>query len=128
MGTAKAPEQTLALGKNKISSLSGFEFPYRRNCLSLSRRDLPVISAFVAIRQTQPISPLQSEPAQHALSLHRDDSPGSLSGIITREAAKYPEFKLVMHAQVQQLIEENGAVVGVRYLGRDGGKKNFVLS
>jgi 2-polyprenyl-6-methoxyphenol hydroxylase-like FAD-dependent oxidoreductase len=39
---------------------------------------------------------------------------------ITREAAKYPEFKLVMHAQVQHLIEENGAVVGVRYLGDDG--------
>jgi len=39
---------------------------------------------------------------------------------ITREAAKYPEFKLVMHAQVQHLIEENGTVVGVRYLGADG--------
>jgi 2-polyprenyl-6-methoxyphenol hydroxylase-like FAD-dependent oxidoreductase len=38
---------------------------------------------------------------------------------ITREAAKYPEFKLVMHAQVLHLIEENGAVVGVRYLGAD---------
>ena len=39
---------------------------------------------------------------------------------ITREAAKYPEFKLVMHAQVQRLIEENGMVVGVVYLGDDG--------
>jgi len=39
---------------------------------------------------------------------------------ITREAAKYAEFKLVMHAQVQHLIEENGTVVGVRYLGADG--------
>jgi len=39
---------------------------------------------------------------------------------ITREAAKYPEFKLVMHAQVQNLIEEDGAAVGVRYLGGDG--------
>jgi len=39
---------------------------------------------------------------------------------ITEEAAKYPEFKLIMHAQVQHLIEENGAVVGVRYLGSDG--------
>jgi len=39
---------------------------------------------------------------------------------ITREATKYPEFKLVMHAQVQHLIEENGTVVGVRYLGADG--------
>lgn len=39
---------------------------------------------------------------------------------ITREAAKYPGFKLVMHAQVQHLLEENGGVVGVRYLGDDG--------
>jgi len=39
--------------------------------------------------------------------------------VITREAAKYPPFKLVMHAQVQHLIEENGKVVGVRYLGAD---------
>ena len=39
---------------------------------------------------------------------------------ITREAAKYPEFKLVMHAQVQHLLEEKGTVVGVRYLGEDG--------
>jgi len=39
---------------------------------------------------------------------------------ITREAAKYSQFKLVMHAQVQHLIEENGAVVGVRYLHSDG--------
>jgi len=41
---------------------------------------------------------------------------------ITREAAKYPEFRLLMHAQVQHLIEENGTVVGVRYLGADGGE------
>jgi 2-polyprenyl-6-methoxyphenol hydroxylase-like FAD-dependent oxidoreductase len=39
---------------------------------------------------------------------------------ITREAAKYPQFRLVMHGQVQHLIEENGTVVGVRYLGTDG--------
>jgi 2-polyprenyl-6-methoxyphenol hydroxylase-like FAD-dependent oxidoreductase len=39
---------------------------------------------------------------------------------ITREASKYSEFKLVMHAQVQHLIEENGAIAGVRYLGDDG--------
>ena len=39
---------------------------------------------------------------------------------ITREASKYPEFRLVMHAQVQHLVEENGAVVGVRYLSPDG--------
>ena len=40
--------------------------------------------------------------------------------LITREAAKYPQFKLVMHAQVQHLIQENGAFTGVRYLGADG--------
>lgn len=40
--------------------------------------------------------------------------------VITREAATYPAFKLVMHAQVQHLLQENGAVTGVRYLGADG--------
>jgi len=40
--------------------------------------------------------------------------------LITREAAKYPQFKLVMHAQVQHLVQENGAVTGVRYIGGDG--------
>jgi 2-polyprenyl-6-methoxyphenol hydroxylase-like FAD-dependent oxidoreductase len=44
---------------------------------------------------------------------------------ITREAAKYPEFKLVMHAQVQHLIEENGVVAGVRYLGGDGAEHDL---
>jgi len=39
---------------------------------------------------------------------------------ITREAAKYPSFKLVMHANVTQLLKENGAVRGVRYLAPDG--------
>jgi 2-polyprenyl-6-methoxyphenol hydroxylase-like FAD-dependent oxidoreductase len=39
---------------------------------------------------------------------------------ITCEATKYPQFKLVMHAQVQHLVEENGAVAGVRYLAPDG--------
>ena len=40
---------------------------------------------------------------------------------ITREAAKYAKFKLVMHASVQQIVEENGVVGGVGYLGSDGG-------
>ena len=40
--------------------------------------------------------------------------------LITREAAKYPEFRLLMHAQVQRLIEENGTIAGVRYLDADG--------
>jgi 2-polyprenyl-6-methoxyphenol hydroxylase-like FAD-dependent oxidoreductase len=39
---------------------------------------------------------------------------------ITGEAAKYPQFRLLMHAQVQRLIEEDGVVRGVRYLGPDG--------
>jgi 2-polyprenyl-6-methoxyphenol hydroxylase-like FAD-dependent oxidoreductase len=39
---------------------------------------------------------------------------------ITREAAKYPPFKLVMHANAQKLVEENGVVRGVRYGALDG--------
>jgi 2-polyprenyl-6-methoxyphenol hydroxylase-like FAD-dependent oxidoreductase len=39
---------------------------------------------------------------------------------ITREAAKYPQFKLVMHANAQKLVEENGVVRGVRYASPDG--------
>ena len=39
---------------------------------------------------------------------------------ITAEAAKYPPFRLVMHAQAQQLLLEEGIVRGVRYLASDG--------
>ena len=39
---------------------------------------------------------------------------------ITAEASKYPQFHLLMHAQVQRLIVEDGLVRGVRYLGLDG--------
>ncbi|HTB95087.1 MAG TPA: FAD-dependent oxidoreductase [Candidatus Sulfotelmatobacter sp.] len=39
---------------------------------------------------------------------------------ITCEAAKYPSFKLVMHANVTQLLEENAALRGVRYQAPDG--------
>jgi len=39
---------------------------------------------------------------------------------ITREAARYPCFKLVMHANVTQLLKENGTMRGVRYLAPDG--------
>jgi 2-polyprenyl-6-methoxyphenol hydroxylase-like FAD-dependent oxidoreductase len=39
---------------------------------------------------------------------------------ITHEAAKYPQFKLRMHAQAQQLLVEDGVARGVRYLGSDG--------
>jgi 2-polyprenyl-6-methoxyphenol hydroxylase-like FAD-dependent oxidoreductase len=38
---------------------------------------------------------------------------------ITGEARQYPSFKLVLGANVQELIEEAGAVRGVRYQGRD---------
>jgi 2-polyprenyl-6-methoxyphenol hydroxylase-like FAD-dependent oxidoreductase len=39
---------------------------------------------------------------------------------ITGEAAKYPEFRLLMHAQVQRLVTEDGVVRGVRYNADDG--------
>jgi 2-polyprenyl-6-methoxyphenol hydroxylase-like FAD-dependent oxidoreductase len=38
---------------------------------------------------------------------------------LTKEASKYPSFRLVMRANVRKLIEENGVVQGVRYLGPD---------
>jgi 2-polyprenyl-6-methoxyphenol hydroxylase-like FAD-dependent oxidoreductase len=39
---------------------------------------------------------------------------------LTSEAAKYPGFRLAMHANVNQLMEEDGAVRGVRYAAPDG--------
>ena len=39
---------------------------------------------------------------------------------ITAEAQRYPSFTLVMGANVQALVEENGVIQGVRYQGRDG--------
>ncbi len=39
---------------------------------------------------------------------------------ITAEAKHYPNFHLQMGAQVDELIEENGNVRGVRYRGQDG--------
>lgn len=39
---------------------------------------------------------------------------------ITNEAKQYPNFRLVMGAQVNELVEENGKVCGVRYRGPDG--------
>lgn len=39
---------------------------------------------------------------------------------IAAEALKYPDFRLVMGANVEQLIEEDGQVRGVRYLAADG--------
>jgi len=39
---------------------------------------------------------------------------------ITAEAKRYPNFHLIMGAQVDELVEENGAVCGVRYRGQDG--------
>lgn len=38
---------------------------------------------------------------------------------LTSEAQKYPHFRLVLHANVNQLIEEQGTVCGVRYAGPD---------
>jgi 2-polyprenyl-6-methoxyphenol hydroxylase-like FAD-dependent oxidoreductase len=39
---------------------------------------------------------------------------------ITDEAARYPAFRLVMGAQVDELLEERGRICGVRYRGTDG--------
>ncbi|MBW4566682.1 MAG: FAD-dependent oxidoreductase [Tolypothrix carrinoi HA7290-LM1] len=39
---------------------------------------------------------------------------------IISEAQKYPNFHLVMGANVQELIEENGVIQGVRYRGQGG--------
>jgi len=44
---------------------------------------------------------------------------------ITQQAAQYPQFKLLMHAQTQHLLEERGAVTGVRYLGPDGAQNEI---
>jgi 2-polyprenyl-6-methoxyphenol hydroxylase-like FAD-dependent oxidoreductase len=38
---------------------------------------------------------------------------------ITREAAKYSSFRLILRANVRKLVEEDGCVRGVRYLGPD---------
>jgi len=39
---------------------------------------------------------------------------------VTAEAKRYPNFRLVLGARVEELLEEEGAVKGVRYRGRDG--------
>ncbi len=39
---------------------------------------------------------------------------------LVQEAKNYPTFHLVMGAQVDELIEENGQVCGVRFHGQDG--------
>lgn len=39
---------------------------------------------------------------------------------LAEEARRYPEFHLVMGAQVDELIEEDGVIRGVRYQGHDG--------
>jgi len=39
---------------------------------------------------------------------------------ITGEASKYPHFKLVMHANANRMIEEEGVVRGVQYATPDG--------
>lgn len=38
---------------------------------------------------------------------------------LAKEAAKYPSFRLVMGANVQRLVEEDGTIRGVRYRGDD---------
>jgi 2-polyprenyl-6-methoxyphenol hydroxylase-like FAD-dependent oxidoreductase len=39
---------------------------------------------------------------------------------ITGECAKYPNFRLIMRASAQRLIEEQGSIRGVQYSGPDG--------
>src|ERR687886_134613 len=39
---------------------------------------------------------------------------------ITEEAKRYPNFRLMMGARVQELIEEDSVIRGVRYEGDDG--------
>ena len=39
---------------------------------------------------------------------------------LVEEGKNYPSFSLVMGAQVDELIEENGQICGVRYHGQDG--------
>jgi 2-polyprenyl-6-methoxyphenol hydroxylase-like FAD-dependent oxidoreductase len=39
---------------------------------------------------------------------------------ITTEASRYPNFRLVMGARVEKLIEEDGYIHGVHYRGQDG--------
>jgi 2-polyprenyl-6-methoxyphenol hydroxylase-like FAD-dependent oxidoreductase len=39
---------------------------------------------------------------------------------ITEEARRYPNFRLVMGARVRELIEEDGVIRGVRYVGSAG--------
>jgi 2-polyprenyl-6-methoxyphenol hydroxylase-like FAD-dependent oxidoreductase len=39
---------------------------------------------------------------------------------LAHEARRYPGFRLVMGASVQELLEEGGIIRGVRYRGRDG--------
>ena len=39
---------------------------------------------------------------------------------VTAEAARYPNFRLVMGARVREIVEEDGVVRGVRYRGDDG--------
>lgn len=39
---------------------------------------------------------------------------------VTGHAKRYPNFRLVMNGNVQKLVEQDGVVHGVRYLGTDG--------
>ena len=39
---------------------------------------------------------------------------------VTREAKRYPNFRLVMGARVRELVEDDGVIRGVRYESEDG--------
>lgn len=40
--------------------------------------------------------------------------------LVTEEAARYPGFRLVMGARMEELLSKDGAVCGVRYRGQNG--------
>jgi 2-polyprenyl-6-methoxyphenol hydroxylase-like FAD-dependent oxidoreductase len=54
------------------------------------------------------------------LPLRPHAPPGAFLEFVTREAERHPNFELVMGAKVHELIEEDGAVRGVRYRGPGG--------
>ena len=52
----------------------------------------------------------------YILMVHQKD----LLGLLTQEATRYPGFRLLMGANVTDLIQEDGVIRGVRYQANDG--------
>lgn len=68
--------------------------------------------------QSFPIASLQRLPTKFPFVTVMAQS--RFLDFITDEAKRYPNFQLIMGAQVDELIEEDGVVRGVRYRGQDG--------